>query len=154
MERFRTNVDVVDRIYSLARDYLSGDAEALRRIPPLFARDAELLPSSALASGSVGPYRGAEGMLEWLEAVRAQWASFDIHVDELIDVPPDRVLAVGHSSAGNADGRGYAGAMGQVWELRNCRVIAVTSFQNQARAFEHAGIEPSSSAGRPPSEQP
>ena len=144
LERFRSNLELVDRVFGLVRGYLSGQTdEAARRLPRLFARDAVFVPSSALASGSVGPYRGAEQILEFLDATRSQWSRFEIHADELMEVPPNRVVALAHTSAMRADGRGYAGSIGQVWELRGGRVVAITSFQNPAHALEHAGVEPS-----------
>jgi ketosteroid isomerase-like protein len=149
MERFDSNLDLVRRVYALVQAYLTGSREeAVRRLPYLVARDATLVPSSALPSGSIGPYRGAEGVLEWLAAVREQWSRFEVEAEELVDVPPERVVVVARTSASRADGRGYAGRIGQVWELRNGRVGAVTSFHNPANALERAGLEPGRLTGR------
>jgi ketosteroid isomerase-like protein len=144
-----SNVEVVRRGSTLIREYLSGETDAAeRRLPHLFSRDAVLVPSSALPSGSVGPYHGPEGVLSWLAAVRARWSRFEIHGAQFVEAPPDKVVVLAQASARRPDGRGYAGTFGEVWELCNGRVVAATAFQSQVLALEHAGLEPGRLAGR------
>jgi hypothetical protein len=141
MERAAADVDVVRRIYAASRDYLSGNREpAERELGELIAPSASLIASSALASGSVGPYHGARGMAELLAAAQERWSSFDIVADEFIPVGPDTVVVLGRVSASRQGGQGYAVAVGQLWQLDGQRVVGMHSYQSQHQALEQVGL--------------
>ena len=142
-------MDIVRRVYDLDRRYLQGERDpVIRGLHELVRPDAAVSPSSALPSGSVGPYYGADGILQFWDAVMENWSSFDLVPVEVVDAPPDRVVAVCHVVARRRDGRGFAGEVAHVWRVRDGRVAEALSFQSPERAFAHAGLT------RGPGEQP
>jgi hypothetical protein len=148
MEDRRPDVEVVRRIYDATRDYLQGNRErAERELQSLIAPSASLVASSALASGSVGPYRGSQGLVELLAAAQERWSSFDLLADEFIPVGPDTVVVLGRVSASRSGGQGYAVAVGQLWQLDGRAVVAMQSYQSQQQALEQVGL---SRDGLPP----
>jgi ketosteroid isomerase-like protein len=139
----RSNVEVVRRVYALVADYLDGRGEGTERaLGSLLSPELVLTPSSALSSGTIGPYRGLDGFMEWLNGVREQWASFDMHADEYLESPPDAVVMLGRNVASRPGEQGYAVAVGHVWRFRGGLVTAITAFESQSRALEEAGLEP------------
>lgn len=139
----RSNVEIVRRVYDLDRRYLQGEREpVINGLHELVRPDAVVSPSSALPSGSIGPYYGPEGILGFWDAVMETWSSFDLIPDELYDAPPDMVVALCRVVARRKDGRGFAGRVAHVWRLRDGAVIESLSFQSADRAFAHAGLSP------------
>jgi len=149
MEVPRPDVEVVRGIYNAVRDYLRGDREgAGRRLEELIAPSASMVPSSALASGSVGPSRGAQGMVALLSEAQERWSMFEPVADEFIFASPDTVVVLGRVSASRPGGQGYAVTVGQLWQLDGHMVVAMHSFQSQDRALEAAGVTRGESAPR------
>ncbi len=147
----RSNVEVVGRVYALVADYLNGRADGIEEeISSVLSQELVLTPSSALSSGSIGPYRGLDGFMEWLDAVREQWASFEMQADEYIEAHPDAVVMLGRNVASRPGEQGYAVAVGHVWRFRDGLVTAITAFESQAKALEEVGLGPEELArGRP-----
>jgi ketosteroid isomerase-like protein len=135
------NVELVRAVYDLIRGYLRGEREPmLRSLPELVHPDAAVSPSSALPSGSIGPYYGPRGILQFWDAVLENWSSFDLVPDELVDAPPDLVVAVCRVMAKRKGGRGFAGQVAHVWRVKDGKVAGAHSFQSPDRAFAHAGL--------------
>jgi ketosteroid isomerase-like protein len=150
MDGPRSNVDIVRLVYDLDRRYLQGEREpVVSGLHELVRPDAVVSPSSALPSGSVGPYYGPEGILRFWDAVMETWSDFDLIPDEVVDAPPDLVVAICRVVARRKDGRGFAGRVAHVWRLQDGMVSEALSFQTPDRAFAHAGL-----AGSPRAENP
>jgi ketosteroid isomerase-like protein len=143
MGKGRSNVEVVRQVYTLVADYLEGHGGHIEQaIPSLLSPELVLTPSSALSSGSIGPYRGLDGFVEWLNGVREQWTSFEMHADEYVESHPDAVVMLGRNIASRPGEQGYAVAVGHVWRFRDGLVVAITAFESQARALEEVGLGP------------
>jgi ketosteroid isomerase-like protein len=139
----RSNVEVVRKVYALVGDYLDGRGDDMEQaLTSLLSPEIVLTPSSALSSGSIGPYRGLDGFMEWLNGVREQWASFEMQADEYVESRPDAVVMLGRNIASRPGEQGYAVAVGHVWRFRDGLVAAITAFESQARALEEAGLDP------------
>jgi hypothetical protein len=68
---------IVARMLELIDSYFSGDPQSWDdAVPELFTADVEIIPSSALASGTALPYRGHEGARRWLADVMDEWPRF------------------------------------------------------------------------------
>jgi hypothetical protein len=135
------NVEVVKRVYALVAEYLEGRTDSIdEEIARLISPALVLTPSSALSSGSIGPYRGIEGFFEWLEGVRSQWASFEMQAVRFAEAPPDRVVMLGRNVASRSGGQGYAVSVGHLWTLDGGAVVAITAYESQAQALEEAGL--------------
>src|SRR5690242_18826341 len=102
-------VAAVRRLFETGRRFVNGDRapfeEAVRE---LCAPELVVVPSSALASGNAGPYRGPEGLIAQQSDVAGRWHEFDIAPDEFVEVPPDIVVMLGKATARRGDGSGYA----------------------------------------------
>jgi ketosteroid isomerase-like protein len=134
------NLDAVKRFLEAARDSIGGESGPFEEaLEELCASDIVMVPSSALASGDVGPFRGREGVLEYQEAVGRRWGEFRIDVEEYVDVPPNTVVVLGKVAARRDDGSGYATELGLVNHLRDGKIVAIHSYQSKRRALEEAG---------------
>jgi len=149
MDSGRSNVEVVRRVYALVADYLEGRSEDIEHaLPSLLSPELVLTPSSALSSGSIGPYRGLDGFMEWLNGVRELWASFEMQADEYLEPSPDAVVMLGRNVASRPGEQGYAVAVGHVWRFHDGLVTAITAFESHARALEEVGSDPGELARR------
>jgi ketosteroid isomerase-like protein len=149
MDSGRSNVEVVRRVYALVADYLGGRGDGIEQaIPSLRSPELVLTPSSALSSGSIGPYRGLDGFMQWLNGVREQWASFEMQADDYVESRPDAVVMLGRNVASRPGEQGYAVAVGHVWRFRDGLVTAITAFESQARALEEVGFDRDELASR------
>jgi hypothetical protein len=97
------------------------------------------VPSSALASGNAGPYRGPDGLIEQQRDVAGRWHEFDIAPDDFVEVPPDTVVMLGKASARRGDGSGYAMELGIVSRFENGLIVEIHAYQSKRRALEAAG---------------
>lgn len=137
------NAEVVKRVYALVGEYLEGRAESIsEEVARFISPDLVLTPSSALSSGSIGPYRGLGGFFEWLEGVRRQWTTFEMRADRFVEAPPDLVVMLGRNVASRPGGQGYAVSVGHLWRLDCGVVLAITAHESQAQALEEAGLDP------------
>jgi ketosteroid isomerase-like protein len=134
------NVETVQRVFEAGRDYIRGDRDGFREaVRELCREDIVAVPSSALASGSAGPFRGREGVLRQQEAIASLWPDFDMLVDDFVDVPPSTVVILGKVAASRANGVGYAVELGMVWRVEGGQIVSVHSFESKRRALEEAG---------------
>lgn len=139
MEESR-RIDAVRRIFESGQDYINGNPEEFEAaVADHCADDVLVVPSSALASGNIGPFRGHEGVLSQQAAVARRWADFSLTVDEYVDVPPDTVVLLGRVRARRGDGSGYAVELGIISRFEDGRIAEIHSYQSKARALDEAG---------------
>jgi ketosteroid isomerase-like protein len=151
---FGSNAELVRHVYDVVRRYLHGERESsAQELHELVHPGAPVMPSSALPSGSIGPYYGPAGMMEFWDAVRENWTSFELTPDEIVDAPPDTVVAICRVVASRDDGRGFAVQVAHVWRIAEGRVAGSMSFQSPDQAFENAGLKRSRGPAWP-GEQP
>ena len=140
MERDGHNLHAVQRIIETGLDCIRGERGPFEdALAEFCSSDVVVVPSSALASGDVGPYRGRERLLEHNQAVGRRWEVFRIEVEEYVDVPPNTVVVLGKVAARREDGSGYAMEVGIVNRLRDGRIVSMQSYQSKRRALEQAG---------------
>ncbi|MDX6581836.1 MAG: hypothetical protein QOI10_1020 [Solirubrobacterales bacterium] len=86
------------------------------------------------------PYRGPEGVFEWLADFGESWDSFSMDVTRLIDAG-DRVVALFQISAvGAGSGVPVERDDGMVWTFRDGAVVRIDYFNEQRLALENAGL--------------
>jgi ketosteroid isomerase-like protein len=134
------NVDAVRRLFEAGRDYVNGEREPFEAaLSDLCARDVVFVPSSALASGSAGPFRGRESVLRHQQAVTRRWPEFEVIADDYVDVPPSTVVVLGKVAARRGDGSGYASEIGLVNRLEDGQIVSIHSYESKRRALDEAG---------------
>jgi ketosteroid isomerase-like protein len=134
------NVEAVRRVFDTAREYINGNHEPFEQaVREICAPDILVVPSSALASGSVGPFRGRDSVLSRQAAVAGRWAEFDIITEEYVEVPPSTVVMLGKVAARRGDGSGYAAEVGVVNRLEDGQIVSMHSYESKSRALDEAG---------------
>lgn len=135
-----SHVDAVRRVFETASAYIRGERGAFEAaLDELCADDLVVVPSSALASGDSGPFRGKEHLLRQQEAVGREWPDFDMIVDDYVDVPPNTVVLLGRVAARRGDGSGYAVEVGIVSRFEDGQIVSIYSYESKRRALEEAG---------------
>ena len=86
------------------------------------------------------PYRGAEGLAEWLSDFAAAWDSYELEVERLIDAG-DRVVSLFLIRAvGAGSGVAVEREDGMLWTFRDGKLARLDYFNDQAQALEAAGL--------------
>jgi ketosteroid isomerase-like protein len=121
------NVDVVRRAASAMND---ADIDAL-----LAETSADVVLDW---SNSIGPlhgvYRGHEGVRRLFEQFIEAWEEFHWHVQEVIEVPPDRVIVVNRvRGRGRGSGVEVDATGAQLWTLRDGRATQIQLHQSRGR---------------------
>jgi ketosteroid isomerase-like protein len=135
-------VEAVRRVVETAQDFIRGAREPFEEaLEELTTEDLLVVPSSALASGDSGPFRGRDSLVHQQEEVARQWPEFELIVDEYLDVPPNTVVTLGKVAARRGDGSGYAVEVGVVSRFEDGRIASMHSYESKRRALEDAGVE-------------
>jgi ketosteroid isomerase-like protein len=136
------NVEVVRRVFE---EWWAG----LERGDPgaVFDTEAEavaddfewIVPEPGFEGRSV--WRGRQGFVEFVRAWTEEFEGWSIRLERFIDAGDERVVVLTHqSAAGKASGAPVEWKNGQVWELKNGRVVRVRNYLNHAEALEAAGL--------------
>ena len=134
------NVEIVRRV-------LEDFQTAMERGDPgaVFDSDAAtddfewIVPEPGFEGRSV--WRGREGFVEFMRTWTEEFEDWSIRLERLIDAGDDRVVALSHQSAtGKASGAPIEWKNGQVWELKDGRVVRARNYLNHAAALEAAGL--------------
>lgn len=143
------NVKAVRRFFEATSDYLTANPEPLEAaVRELCAPDVIAVPSSALAAGDTGPFRGREEVLGVFAAIAERWSDFEIMADEYVDVPPNTVVLLGKVGAKRGDGSGYAVEIGIVNRFEDGLIVSIHSYESRRRALEEAGAGELPARGR------
>jgi ketosteroid isomerase-like protein len=98
----------------------------------------ELLPFRALLEGE--PYRGHDGIRQFLEDMNDDWTELQIEVEEFRD-SGDYVVAIGHVHArGRGSGVEIDAPAAFVAQLRKGKTVRFQSYTDVDQALEDAGI--------------
>ena len=108
------------------------------RLVAEFAPGIEFRP---LMTGMTGqPYRGREGVREWLDAIDADWETFVTTVDRIED-HDEFVLAVGRlQGRGRASGVEVTRPSAYLARFENGKVVWWQTFATREEALEAAGL--------------
>ena len=91
-------VDSARRLFeAFARTFTEGTGDLYARLDP----DVELIPIAALLEGTT--YHGHDGVRQWIEDVKRDWAEFEVRPEQFRDLGDDRVLALGSWRARGAE---------------------------------------------------
>ncbi len=86
------------------------------------------------------PYRGADGMAQWLADFAQSWDRYELDVERLIDAG-DRVVSLFRIRAVGA-GSGVPVERGDamVWAFRDGKLVRLDYYNDQRKALEAAGV--------------
>ena len=115
------------------------------------ARDFDFLFESSLpdveiysrfASLGVEPFRGPDGVRQWVAEIEQSFGRFKVRTDEFVDLG-DRVLVLGGIDLeGKASGVEIDQPMGWLLELRDGKLARMFFYSSHAEAREAAGLSP------------
>jgi ketosteroid isomerase-like protein len=126
-----------------------GNLENVRRAHEHFARTGEPLweindPAVEVFDHDIpdarNPYRGQEGVAQWLSDFSESWDSFGMELQELVEagdriVSLFRIRAVGAGSGVSVE-RGDA----MVWKFRDGRLVRLDYFNDQRQALDSLDV--------------
>jgi hypothetical protein len=134
------HVEAVRRLFETGRAFLRGDRRAFETaVREICDPEVLVVPSSALASGNMGPFRGHDGVLSNQAAVADRWGDFDLIADDYVEASSNTVVLLGKIRARGDDGSGYAVEVGIVNRFEDGRIVSIQSYQSRQRALEEAG---------------
>ena len=126
------NVEIVRRYYEATN---KGEHDS---VAELMAPDIELDASRRRIEPGV--WRGREEVLEAARKVRDAWQSLSVEPEELIPVG-DRVVAlVLNTARGKASGAAVESRTGQVWTVRDGKLVRFEYFGTPEEALEAVGL--------------
>jgi ketosteroid isomerase-like protein len=134
------NVEVVRRIYELVlASGRLGDPAAAEVMPQLFDPEVELRQMSSMID-TAGDFHGYQGLADAAREILQ--ATTDIgYVAEEVRAVGDQVATVALvSGTGRLSGAPFESRTGQLFTLRNGRVVRWEAFDDPADAFRAAGL--------------
>jgi ketosteroid isomerase-like protein len=101
--------------------------------------DVEIFSRFASLGGE--PYRGAEGVSQWIEEIKLTFGRFEVRTSDLQDLG-DRVLALGSIGLqGKTSGIEIEQPMGWLFELKGGRLARMFFYSSHGEALEAVGLE-------------
>ena len=86
-------------------------------------------------------WRGREEFIEFVRTFTNEFDDWSVRAERWIDAGDDRVVSLMRQSAtGKGSGAPVEWQTGQVWELKDGRVIRTRNYGNRAEALEAAGL--------------
>jgi ketosteroid isomerase-like protein len=133
------NVEIVRRgLATLLKAMERRDFDAVFDSDVL-ADDVEWIPTRSFP----GPnsYRGRDGVSEFMRTWAEDFGDLSFDIEQLIDAPDDRVVALIHQRAsGQASGVPVEMDLAAVYDLKGGRVIRIRNYLEPAEALEAAGL--------------
>jgi ketosteroid isomerase-like protein len=132
------NVELARRAFeAFKRTYTRGTRDLYELLDP----DVEWMPIMAILEGTT--YRGPEGVRQWIDDVKRDWAAFETRPEHFRDVGHDRVLVLGAWRARGRRGDVLLDLTQAAWlvQFRKGRILRLQTFTERKKAFEAAGLE-------------
>jgi ketosteroid isomerase-like protein len=126
------NVELVRRAFELARH----DPESFFSVcdPGIEWDMSRLMPEPRV-------YHGHDGVREFWRSWTGTWNDFDFQLEQAIDAGDDEVVASVHQGGiGRGSGVGVEQRFGQVWTVRNGRIVRFRAFLTFEAALEAVGL--------------
>jgi ketosteroid isomerase-like protein len=123
------NVAIVKRAYEAFRN---GDAETLKSLTGA----GFVLRASDATDGA--EHRGPQAFEEILKAIDERWEEFRLEPLEFYDAG-DSVLVLGTIVTRGKD-EGFASTAGQLWTLRDGKIVAMQAFLSSEEAIRASGL--------------
>ncbi len=131
------NVEIVRRLYEEWSAGLERSDPGAVFDSPAVADDFEWRMEGGDFEGRT-LWRGRAGYVEWLRTWTGEFEDWSLSLEGLIDVGPDRVVALTYTSAkGRQSGVPVEMKVGVVWEIRDGRVVLA---RNHEEALKAAGL--------------
>jgi len=132
------NVEVVrSQIKAFNRRDLAAAVEHLHP-------DVEVYPAvvglDTAGPGTSSRLRGRDQVRQFLEELGATWESQWIEVEEIIEAPGDRVLAVERWNTEGRDGIRVDFTITDVYTIRGGMIVRVDGFRDKDEALEAVGL--------------
>jgi ketosteroid isomerase-like protein len=128
----RENVELIVRAHRLSR---TNPESFFSVCDP----DIEWDMSGLMPDGRV--YRGHQGVREFWRGWTGTWEGFDFEVVEAVDAGDEVVAKVHQVGRGRGSGAPVQLTSGQVWTVRDGRIVRFRAFRTFADALEAVGLE-------------
>jgi ketosteroid isomerase-like protein len=126
----RSDIDVVKEVFAA---FAARDAE---RLVAVLDPDVVFIAVTGDLLGRTKPYRGREGMREYLRDVERVWDELVLSPREFEEMG-DAILVTGRVSA-RSPARTMSGSAGWIWRVRDGRVVYIRVYASAAEAAEAA----------------
>jgi ketosteroid isomerase-like protein len=127
------NVDLARRTFEA---FAAGDVEAMvALVDPEF----EFFPVTANITTGGAPYRGHDGLRQYVADAARVWRELRIHPDEYRDLG-DRVLTLGHTRA-RGGGMILDLPSGWVWHMRDGKIVSCRVYASHEEALAAVGLD-------------
>jgi len=125
----------VERIRDLFEQWKARKYEAFTEAAQ---PDVEIYSRFASLGGE--PFRGADGMRQWIEEIEQNFGRFEVRTGDFRDLG-DRVLALGSIGLqGKASGVEIEQPMGWLFDLKDGKLARMFFYSSHADALEAAGL--------------
>jgi ketosteroid isomerase-like protein len=101
----------------------------------------EWVPMSALLEGT--RYQGHDGVRDWFEEMRRDWASYELRPEQFRDLGDDRVLVLGSWRAQGRRAEALLEFPQGAWLLqyRKGKLVRLQTFTERRKALEAGGLQ-------------
>jgi ketosteroid isomerase-like protein len=86
------------------------------------------------------PYRGSDGIRQWLADFAESWDRYELHIERILDAGDQVVSLFRINAVGAGSGVAVERGDGMVWSFRDGRVMRIDYFNDQRLALEAAGL--------------
>jgi ketosteroid isomerase-like protein len=131
------NVEIARRAFeAFNRTFAEGNNDLYALLDP----DVEFIPIMAILEGIT--YKGHEGVRQWIEDVKLDWASFEPRPEHFLDLGDDRVLVLGSWRARGRGGDALLDIPQAAWltQYRKGKLVRLQTFTEREKALEAAGL--------------
>ncbi len=133
------NVEVVRRAFEEFQTGMERDDPGAGFDSDAIGDDYEWITSRSFEGRTV--WRGREEFTEFVRTFTDEFEDWSVRAERWIDAGDDRVVALMHQSAtGKGSGAPVEWPVGQIWELKDGRVIRTRNYPSHAEALEAAGL--------------
>ena len=131
------NVELARRLFE---EFNRTFTEETGDLHALMDPDVELVPVNALLEGTT--YHGHDGVRQWIDDLKRDWAEFEARPEEFLDLGDDRVLALGLWRAKGREGGVPLDIPQAAWlgQFREGRLVRLQSFTERKKALEAVGL--------------
>ena len=123
-------------IRSVLDAWAAGDVET---IVAAMAEECELFPLRAQLEGT--SYSGHDGVRRFYEDLNTDWEDLRLPYDEVREIGDSVVVSPGPVARGRTSGVKLDVPIGQLWELRDSKILTLRAFPEPEDALRAAGAE-------------
>jgi ketosteroid isomerase-like protein len=128
-----------DRIDLVRRAFFAFSERDVDALLGLVGPDVEFFPPTASIAGHETPYRGEEGLRQYLDDVARVWEVLEVVPHEYREVG-DQVVALGRVYGRGLDGLLVDSPTGWIWTIDGGKIVAGRVFTSRQEALDAAGL--------------